>query len=126
MSAPTTRRYDGEARTPEEAYRAGLVAAEALGLSGREAERMAEEAASPSAAAGGRSGRLDPKGLFIRRFDEVVVNFGKHKGKPLRWVAENHPDYLRWLVTKKDRRIFGKEVRRIAMEALERAKRKRG
>ena len=55
---------------------AALVAAEAMGLSAP--PRGYVEAAS-SAIPGGRVGRLDPKGMFRRHFDEIVVNFSKHR-----------------------------------------------
>ena len=28
---------------------------------------------------------------------EQVIEFGKHKGKTIDWIAENHPDYIVWL-----------------------------
>ena len=53
-----------------------------------------------------------------RRFkwsgDEVIVNFGKYAGRPLREIAENEPGFLRWII-KND---FPDDVREIAGNAL--------
>jgi DNA polymerase-3 subunit epsilon len=32
--------------------------------------------------------------------DEVTLDFGKHRGRSLRYLAREEPDYLRWLIQK--------------------------
>ncbi|MBR7104630.1 MAG: 3'-5' exonuclease [Lentisphaeria bacterium] len=53
-----------------------------------------------------------------RRFkwsgDEVVVNFGKNAGRTLRDLAENDPNFLRWIL----RGDFADDVKEIASNAL--------
>jgi len=34
------------------------------------------------------------------RHGEAVLSFGKHRGKSLKWLYENEPDYLRWMSEK--------------------------
>lgn len=58
---------------------------------------------------------VDPDGKFICCDGEITFNFGKkHKGKPLKEVAETDPGYLEWILTDD----FSAEVKRIAKDAL--------
>lgn len=57
---------------------------------------------------------IDPEGKFVWRDGEAFVSFGIHRGRPLRDVARDAPDYLRW-ITESD---FTHEVRDIAAAAL--------
>jgi len=34
---------------------------------------------------------------FYWRNGEAVISFGKHRGKSLKWLQENEPDYLEWM-----------------------------
>lgn len=34
---------------------------------------------------------------FYWRNGEAVISFGKHRGKSLKWLHENEPDYLEWM-----------------------------
>jgi hypothetical protein len=45
---------------------------------------------------------------------EAVIGFGKHKGKTLREVARNTPDYLEWILSSD----FSTEVKQIVQDAL--------
>ena len=62
---------------------------------------------------------IDPDGVDrTRRFkwqgDEVIVNFGKNAGRPLKEIAEQDPGFLRWIV----RSDFPDDVKQIASDAL--------
>ncbi len=62
-------------------------------------ERYADLPRSPaelSARFGDRS-RVDPEGKLVWRGGEVTINFGKHRGRTLREMATQDPDYLRWM-----------------------------
>ncbi len=60
-------------------------------------------------------GALDSGGKFVWREGEVVFNFGKHKHRPLRELAEENPDYLRWLLGKD----FPADTKALASDALD-------
>ena len=62
---------------------------------------------------------IDPDGVDrTRRFkwqgDEVVVNFGKNAGRPLKEIAEQDPGFLRWII----RSDFPGDVKQVAADAL--------
>ena len=57
---------------------------------------------------------VDRQRRFKWRDGEVVVNFGKNAGRPLRDIAENDPGFLRWIV----RSDFPEDVKNIARNAL--------
>ncbi len=57
---------------------------------------------------------VDMNGRFRWRENEVVVAFGRYSGMPLRKLAEESPDFLRWLL-KAD---FPDDVKKIAEDAL--------
>ncbi len=57
---------------------------------------------------------VDPEGRFKWKNGEVIVAFGKNAGTPLRRIALEHPDFLRWIL----RSDFSPEVREIASNAL--------
>jgi DNA polymerase-3 subunit epsilon len=42
---------------------------------------------------------VDRQGKFVLREGEVTFAFGRNRGKPLKDVAANDPDYLSWLLT---------------------------
>jgi DNA polymerase-3 subunit epsilon len=46
----------------------------------------------------GRPNAVDLTGKFVWQDREIVFAFGKHQGKPLRAVAAQAPDYLKWIV----------------------------
>jgi len=46
---------------------------------------------------------------------EATLTFGKHKGKTLREVARNTPDYLQWILNSD----FSSEVKQIVQDALQ-------
>ncbi len=59
---------------------------------------------------------IDAEGKFIWVEGEAVCNFGKkHRGRRLKDIAVENPDYLLW-ITRDD---FSPEVKRIAIMALE-------
>ena len=58
---------------------------------------------------------IDSEGKFIWIEDEVVCNFGRHKGQLLRKIAIDNPDFLEWIA----RKDFSPEVKAIAIKALE-------
>ncbi len=57
---------------------------------------------------------VDSSNRFRWSGDEVVVNFGKNYGKPLKEIAANDPSFLRWIL----RSDFPAEVKKIADNAL--------
>jgi DNA polymerase-3 subunit epsilon len=63
----------------------------------------------------GESNWVDPLGKFIMVEDEITFNFGRYKGERLTDVAKNHPDYLDWILHKRD---FSLEVQEIVLRAL--------
>jgi DNA polymerase-3 subunit epsilon len=59
-------------------------------------------------------GAVDREGKFVLREGEVVFNFGRQKGRPLREVARVQRDYLEWIV-KQD---FPEDARSLVERAL--------
>ena len=59
-------------------------------------------------------GAIDPEGKFRWKGDEAVVGFGRNSGIPLRQIATENPEFLRWII----RSDFSKEVKQIAQNAL--------
>ncbi len=57
---------------------------------------------------------VDAEGRFVWVDGEAICNFGKHKGRPLRELAEQFPDYLDWIC----RQDFPADVKDIAVRAL--------
>ena len=57
---------------------------------------------------------IDPDGRFKWKEGEAVVGFGRNAGIPLRTIAIENPDFLRWLI-KAD---FSDAVKKIASDAL--------
>lgn len=41
---------------------------------------------------------VDRRGKLRWMHGEVAVNFGRHKGHTLRWLAREEPDYIRWMI----------------------------
>ena len=41
---------------------------------------------------------VDRRGKLRWMDGEVAVNFGRHKGRTLRWLAREEPDYIRWMI----------------------------
>jgi len=58
---------------------------------------------------------IDAEGKFIWVAGEAFCNFGKHKGRLLREIAVDYPDYLEWI----SRGDFSIEVKKIAIKALD-------
>jgi len=58
---------------------------------------------------------VDPEGKLRRLGGEVVLGFGKHGGTPLRVLAREQPDYLRWILD----RDFSDTVKSKVKEAIE-------
>lgn len=59
-------------------------------------------------------GAVDHSGKFVWSEGEVVLGFGRHRGRTLRHMVENDRGYLEWIV----RSDFPEDARRIAREAL--------
>ena len=59
--------------------------------------------------------RVEPNGKFIWTDGHATFAFGKYQGQTLEWVAQNVPDYLRWIAGGD----FPPAVRRIVRRALE-------
>lgn len=57
---------------------------------------------------------IDPEGRFRWKDNEAVVAFGRNSGTPLRKLAVDNPDFLRWII----RSDFSPEVKKIASDAL--------
>ena len=57
---------------------------------------------------------IDPEGRFRWKNGEAIVAFGRNAGTPLRKVAIDNPDFLRWIM----RSDFSPEVKNIATDAL--------
>ncbi|MEZ4649772.1 MAG: 3'-5' exonuclease [Candidatus Eisenbacteria bacterium] len=64
---------------------------------------------------------VDRERRFFWRDGEPSFNFGDHKGKSLREVADEFPDYLDWIL----RKNFSDEVKAICQDALRGTIRKR-
>ena len=56
----------------------------------------------------------DPDKRFLWRDGEIVFAFSGHRGKTLEEVAEKHPEFLDWMISKS----FSEEAKRIARDAL--------
>jgi DNA polymerase-3 subunit epsilon len=59
--------------------------------------------------------RVDPEGKLVWRGGEVVVNFGRYRGRSLRELAEVERDYLKWMAN----RDFSQSVVAVVEAALE-------
>lgn len=57
---------------------------------------------------------IDSNGRFKWRGGEAVVSFGRYNGTPLKKIATESPDFLRWIL----RADFPEDVRKIAADAL--------
>ncbi len=57
---------------------------------------------------------LDRNRRFKWRDGEVIVNFGKNAGRPLKEIATADPGFLRWII----RSDFPDDVKKIASDAL--------
>jgi DNA polymerase-3 subunit epsilon len=57
---------------------------------------------------------IDIEGKFIWSEGEALCNFGKHKGRLLREIAIDYPEYLEWI----SRGNFSLEVKKIVIRAL--------
>lgn len=57
---------------------------------------------------------VDPEGRFRWKNGEAVVAFGRNAGTPLKTLATDNPDFLRWIL----RSDFSPEVKKIASDAL--------
>lgn len=64
----------------------------------------------------GESDWVDPEGRFVLVDGGIIFNFGKHKGKPLKEIAQTAPDYLDWILHKPD---FSLEVHEIILGILD-------
>lgn len=62
----------------------------------------------------GGPGAVDLNGKFVWREGEVVVNFGKHQGTPLRQLVDRSPDYLKWFLGKD----FPSDAKKLVESAL--------
>ncbi len=54
---------------------------------------------------------IDPDGRIVWLGDEAVLGFGKHKHRPLRVMADQEPDYLRWMAQANFSSVVGDIVR---------------
>jgi DNA polymerase III subunit epsilon len=61
----------------------------------------------------GREDYLDTVGRFVWIGEEAAFNFGKHAGRLLRDIANEHPDYLTWMLGQD----FSPEVITVVTEA---------
>lgn len=59
---------------------------------------------------------VDSEGKFFWRDGEAVFNFGKHKSKSLRAVAETDPNYFSWMISPE--RHFAQDVIDICYNAM--------
>ena len=57
---------------------------------------------------------IDSKGKFIWIDNEVVINFGQHRGKSLPDMVKNEPGFLNWMLT----RDFLPDAKNIVSDAL--------
>ena len=57
---------------------------------------------------------IDANGRFKWRGADAVVAFGRYAGTPLKTIALEQPDFLRWIL----RADFPEDVRKIASDAL--------
>ena len=62
-----------------------------------------------------RKDYADLEGRLIWVEDEVEFYFGKHGGRPLKEIAEEHPDYLLWILGED----FRPDVCEIVKKALD-------
>jgi len=57
--------------------------------------------------------------FFREEGDDLLLNFGKHRGRTVDTVIEEFPDYVEWaLSTRFDNEAMGEEVQRVFNEAL--------
>ena len=62
-----------------------------------------------------RKNYVDLEGKFIWSDGEVVFNFGKHIGRPLKEIVQEYPDYLLWILGS----IINPDAHDIASKALD-------
>jgi len=58
---------------------------------------------------------IDSEGKFIWLEGEVVFNFGKHTGQPLKVIVQEYPDYMQWILDND----FNPDVHDIVSKALD-------
>lgn len=58
---------------------------------------------------------IDDEGKFVWEDNEATFTFGKHKGRLLRDIATNYPDYLQWLLDKTE---LSPQLKTIVTNAL--------
>jgi len=61
-----------------------------------------------------RPGAIDARGKFVWKSGEVVLSFGKHRGKPLRQVVAEDSGYLEWILQSD----FPEDAKKVASGAL--------
>ena len=61
-----------------------------------------------------RPGSVDERGKFVWKSGEVVLSFGKHRGKPLRAVVAEDSGYLEWILQSD----FPADAKKVASDAL--------
>lgn len=59
----------------------------------------------------------DAEGKFRRVEGEIRFTFGQYRGRPLDWVAQSDPGFIKWMLAKD----FHEDTKRVAREALVRA-----
>jgi len=59
--------------------------------------------------------KIDPVGQLFWSEGEVIIDFGKHKGKSLKYVASSDSEYLQWII----HADFSEEVKAIVAKALD-------
>lgn len=58
--------------------------------------------------------RVDPEGKFLRTGSDVIVNFGKNRGRSLRDLSRQDRGYLEWILSAE----FAPEVKSLVRSAL--------
>ncbi|MBI1857657.1 MAG: 3'-5' exonuclease, partial [Candidatus Melainabacteria bacterium] len=64
---------------------------------------------------GKESDSIDRDGKFKWHNSDVVINFGKHTGKTLKYLVENEQDYLEWIMQGN----FSKEIKDLIANAIQ-------
>ena len=60
---------------------------------------------------------VDVEGKFRLVGDQIQFSFGQYRGRPLDWVCQADPGFIKWMLGKD----FHEDTKRVAREALERA-----
>jgi hypothetical protein len=62
---------------------------------------------------------FDEKPQETKPMGEMVLNFGRHKGKTYDYIYENDKQYVKWVITSKDSEKYVKKIKGYFTERIQ-------